>query len=227
MFIKAVLASCLVLAATAATGYSDRELAIQLDELVSWWLGEYDNHEQIVRQSGGGLSDAVFEPHFRIHGHYVRVDLPSLGEHVLYIEEYKNGDPDDLYRIRLLSLVASPPDNGIVGQLYTPPDPLSFKGTYREPEMLGDDVVKAWKKLDASCQLVIEYRNGRYVGSMREKTCRVDTTRGSGDKDGYFDYEFSVGPDSYWFRDAVRRLKDDSPGQPRFFHDQQSAVVLL
>ena len=71
---------------------------------MEWWPGEYDNHEQIVRQSGGGFAVPVYEPVFRIHSHYVRLDLPELGENVLYVEEYRNNDPSNISRIRVYAL---------------------------------------------------------------------------------------------------------------------------
>lgn len=202
---------CLVSCATMPCwAYSEAELALQLEELTGWWAGEYDNNEQIVRQSGGGLAKPVFEPHFRIHGYILPVTLPSLGDHVFYIEEYKNDDPSDLYRIRLMSLRVSAPDNGIVGTLYAPPDASSLIGTHRNADEITEEQAAQWRKFSSGCELVIELRNGRYVGGMREKACRVETVRGSGSKDGYFDYEFSVGPNSFWFRDAIRRLDDNT-----------------
>lgn len=204
--LRILLLGVVFLAVTPCWAYSEAELALQLDELAEWWAGEYDNNEQIVRQSGGGLAEPVFEPHFRIHSHFVRVELPSLGEHVFYIEEYKNNDPDNLYRIRLMSLRISVQDNGIVGTLYAPPDASDLIGTHRNAEEITEQQAKQWRKFSSGCELVIEFFNGRYVGGMRDEACRVETVRGSGSKDGYFDYEFSVGPASYWFRDAIRRL---------------------
>lgn len=195
---------------TPSWAYSEAELKLQLEELAGWWAGEYDNNEQIVRQSGGGLSEPVFEPHFRIHSHIVPVELPSLGDHVFYIEEYKNNDPSNLYRIRLMSLRVSAEDNGIVGTLYAPPDASALVGTHRKADEITEKQAAQWRKFSGGCELVIEFQNGRYVGGMRDKACRVETTRGSGNKDGYFHYEFSVGPENFWFRDAIRRLDDDS-----------------
>ena len=52
--VRLLLSSLLL--APCAVAQSDADLSAQLTRLMEWWPGEYDNHEQIVRQSGGGLS---------------------------------------------------------------------------------------------------------------------------------------------------------------------------
>ena len=43
-----------------AQNFGKVELENHLALMMEWWPGEYDNHEQIVRQSGGGLSVPVY-----------------------------------------------------------------------------------------------------------------------------------------------------------------------
>ena len=74
------LAALLALLPLQGFAYSEQELENQLATLMNWWPGEYDNNEQIVRQSGGGLSVPVYEPHFRVHAHYVPIEIPGIGD---------------------------------------------------------------------------------------------------------------------------------------------------
>jgi len=206
-----IVATAIGLFATSSVqAYTDAELTSQLERLMSMWPGEYDNNEQIVRQSGGGLSEPVYTPHFRIHSHFMAVELPALGKHVLYIEEYKNNDPKELYRIRLLALVVSPADNGITGTLHSFEDQDALVGAHSNPALLTERVVAETRKFSKNCELVIHYENGQFIGGMQPKRCRISTREGSAEKDGYFDYKFVIGPDGYWFHDAIRRLSDDS-----------------
>jgi hypothetical protein len=69
----------------AAAAHGEYDLKAQLETLMRWWPGEYDNHEQVVRQSGGGLSPATDRPFYRVHSRYERVNGSPLGDHVLSV----------------------------------------------------------------------------------------------------------------------------------------------
>jgi hypothetical protein len=87
-----------VAAPVHAQTYSKGEFEGHLRLIMEWWPGEYDNHEQIVRKPGGGISEHVYEPIFRIHSHYIKLDLPELGENVFYVEESLSNDPANFMR---------------------------------------------------------------------------------------------------------------------------------
>ena len=216
--------SLAVLLAAPGHGYTAAELEAQLDLLLEWWPGEYDNNEQIVRQSGGGLSTPRYTPHFRVHGHYKKVELPNIAEHVIYIEEYKNNDPSELYRIRLMSLAVDADYNGIRATLYAPGDQQALIGSHQNLEAIRQSDPDSWRKFSDGCAVFLEYQGGQFTGGMKARACRVATDRSQPDnKDGAFEYEIVVGPDYYWFRDKISRLSDDgvtwelAPGSPDFY----------
>ena len=210
-------------AAPGAQAYTDSELAAQLERLVQWWTGEFDNNEQIVRQSGGGLSEPKYTPHFRIHSHILRIDYPDFGEHVLYIEEYKNGDPEDLYRIRLLALETDPTNNGIRGQLYRPDEPASMVGGHKDPTNLEHVSPDTWRPISEPCAVYLRYEGTQFRGGMQRRSCRVNAEQSGGEKNAWFDYQIVITPDSYWFRDTLRSLDNDgvvwelAPGSADYF----------
>ena len=199
-----------ILSSHAASAYSEAELNMQLELLVDWWTGEFDNNEQVVRQSGGGLSPPADEPHFRIHGHYLPVQIPDIGEHVLYVEEYKNDDPDNLYRIRLMSLRIDSAENGIRIDLHGRRDQQSLAGSHARLEEIAESGAASWRAFSDDCAIFLRFEGNQFVGGMRPRRCRVATERGSEEKDGYFDYKIIVGENYYWFDDRIRRLDDES-----------------
>ena len=221
--LSALLAVVAVIGSPPALAYTQAELDLQLKLLMEWWSGEFDNNEQIVRQSGGGLSPLVAEPHFRIHGHYHPVEFPAAGEHVIYIEEYKHDDPQDIYRIRLMSLHTDSEANGIRVELFAPLDQAALVGSHRQPDRVTATDLEQWRAFSRDCAVFLTYEGSQFAGGMRSRTCKVDAERGSGKKDAWFDYRVVVGPKSYWFKDVLRRLEDDSvvwelaPGSNDFF----------
>lgn len=223
MRIRAIAFLILSLHTLTASALSEQDLQVQLDLLMSWWPGNYDNNEQIVRQSGGGLSAQVYEPHFRLHAIYRRVELPSLGDHVLYVEEYKNNDPENLYRIRLYSLGIDTDAGAIRIKLHAFPDQTSWIGAHEDAERLSQIDVSQLRAFSDACDVLLHYEGGQFTGGMQARACRIASGQGSAEKDAYFDYDVVVGEDYYWFRDRTLRLADDTlvwqlaPGSEDYF----------
>ena len=92
MKVFCTLICLLAMCAPAAHAQSRGDLDAQLKLLMQWWPGDYDNNEQIVRQSGGGLETPTDKPFYRLHSRFQTVKLPALGANVLYLEEYRDND---------------------------------------------------------------------------------------------------------------------------------------
>ncbi|PHX99922.1 MAG: hypothetical protein CK529_07490 [Rhodospirillaceae bacterium] len=71
--------------AAPASAYTKADLKAQLKLLMEWWPGDYDNNEQIVPQSGGGLSAQTDKPIYRPHTVFKRLNMPELGDNMLYV----------------------------------------------------------------------------------------------------------------------------------------------
>ncbi len=73
---------------------------MRLQLLMQWWPGQYDNHEQIVRQSGGGLPAPTNQPFPRVHSRYEHVTGSPLGDNVISMVDYLDDDPSQPIRTR-------------------------------------------------------------------------------------------------------------------------------
>ena len=182
--------------AQPAQAFSERELETQLTLLKSWWQGHFDNHEQIVRQSGGGLAKPVYEPVFRLHAIYKPIDLPALGEHVIYVEEYKNNDPTDLYRIRLYSLRTDVASGTIRITMHAPLDQAKWQGAHADPDRLAQITTDEVRAFSENCEAYVAYEGGQFRGGMQDRKCQIENS--------YFDYDIVIGENHYWFRDERR-----------------------
>ena len=185
----------------SAQAFSERELEIHLDLLKQWWQGHYDNHEQIVRQSGGGLAEPVFDPIFRLHAVYKSIDLPEVGDHVLYVEEYKNNDPENLYRIRLYNLMPDVASGTIRIQMHAPLDQDKWQGAHADPERLAQITAADFQPFSEACEAYVAFEGSHFRGGMKDRQCQVDSS--------YFQYDIVIGPDHYWFRDQRRDLETE------------------
>lgn len=195
MFRGLILTFALALFVTPATAqtFTKRELEAHLALVMDWWPGEYDNHEQIVRQSGGGIATPVYEPMFRVHSHYLRLDLPELGENVLYVEEYKNGDPNDIIRIRVYSLNVDEAEQGIRAKLHAFTDrDIDRTGTRLDPERLAAIKASDLTAFSDGCDVIMRFEGAQFAGGMNREACGQDS---------WFDYQLVLGPNHHWTRD--------------------------
>jgi hypothetical protein len=149
--------------AMAAMAASSYDLAAQLDLLLQWWPGEYDNHEQIVRQSGGGLSPLTSTPFFRVHSVVTRVELPSLGAHVLQLVEYRDDDPARELRRRLLVLSADEKSGALRAVQYTATTPAAAQA--QAPGAI------APAPAIAGCDLSLQFVGGQFEGGTASTSC--------------------------------------------------------
>ena len=193
--IVASLLFALVSCPAAAQTFSRGELESQLRLMMEWWPGEYDNHEQIVRQSGGGLGDPVYAPIFRIHSHYIRLDLPELGSNVLYVEEFLNNDPGNISRIRVYALSVDEAEQAIKVQLYAFKDGHDHMiGARFDPERLAAIKTSDLRAFSEPCTVFMRFEGAQFSGGMKREACG---------KDEWFEYQVVLGPQHNWTRDRL------------------------
>jgi len=194
ILISAALCLALSLPVQAQT-FGKAELENHLALIMEWWPGEYDNHEQIVRQSGGGLSVPVHEPVFRIHSHYIRLDLPELGENILYVEEYLNNDPSNISRIRVYALSVDEEEQAVRVKLHAFKDGHGHMiGARLDTGRLAAVEADELRPFSDLCDVYLRFEGGQFSGGMKRESC--------GDE-AWFEYQVALGPKHYWTRDRM------------------------
>ncbi len=189
-------------ASPAVAGHSRAELEGEIQLLMQWLPGEYDNEPQIRRQrerAPNGPGTAAVYP---IHSLFHAVVAPQFGAHVVYLEEYRSGDPAQITRIRLFTFEADEAADAIRLKLLNPLDQktlLGALGDYHRIERL--DAAQVRPDRD-NCIVWLKWVGGQFEGKMTPRAC----DRG----DAWVDYEMVIGPSYHWVRSTTRRLKDDS-----------------
>ncbi|MBL8631466.1 MAG: chromophore lyase CpcT/CpeT [Rhodospirillaceae bacterium] len=188
--------------AAPAHAHTKADFDAQLKLLSEWLPGDYDNNEQIVRQSGGGLAVTKTTPFFRVHTIIKRVAMPEIGEHVFYLEEYRDNDPAKITRIRLYKFTVDIEAQAIRLHLLNPLKPEVLVGAHSDLAK-----VEALKLADMRadrdlCDVFIRWEGNQFRGAMKPKSCdRPDKTT--------VDYTLTIGPKHHWTRNRARDAKNN------------------
>ena len=186
--------------------------------LVEWFEGEFDNEEQLWFQADPRSETAEDERHTRLHTHHRRVDLPRFGEHVFYVEEYKDNDPDDLVRQRLVIFTSLGLEGGIRMQQGFFKEPAAVQGAHLDPDKLANTLADDVFFMN-ECDVFWRREASQFVGQMHEKACVF----GDGDKRRYSIHNLVLSANKYWRVDATRLVADDSL---YIGHDESSPTEL-
>lgn len=171
LFLTATVISCTVTACSIAAvsaqaaSYDDpnaRDLLI----LTKWFEGEFDSSEQIWFEKFEAANVAEEDRLERLHVLNKRIDLPEFGDHVFYVEEYSNNDPEEIVRQRFVTFAPDIEAGAI----------RMRQGFFKDSKkMLGaknlDDIkAKDLFFLD-TCDVFWKRRAGQFEGKMKEKEC--------------------------------------------------------
>ncbi len=173
--------------------------------LVESWSGVYDDLEQVIFDERG-LSPLVSNDHRRIRTIVSPVEVPWLGPHVLYLEEFPQDDPDDPRRQVLLWLAPEASSSATVVR--------ARQLTFREPERWRhlyehEELLKTLRRSDLAsmpaCDLVLTREGDRFRGGTMGRRC-VDSEL---HPQRYVDYQLLVGGGLDWYRKRLYRVDDD------------------
>lgn len=202
----AILAAAVIVSACSTTGSAEPSLNDDLLQIMDWWDGDYDNTGQVARLITQGkpiwrADESGEGGHIEVESHYRPTTLPAFGEHVIYVEEYKHGDPEDLFRQRIYTLSIDENLNAIRVKLWNFKDKESYRGAWQDLSMLTDVSPDDMSPLPDNCDLIVARQDGKFHMPMRGRDCAFG--------DRYFNYQVLLGPDSFWFRDKIVLLDGD------------------
>lgn len=178
--------------------------AADVDVLQQLWSGLHDSTEQVVVSSDTGINAWPENGERRVRSVVEPVELPWLGPHVLYFEEFLHDDPDSLRRQLLVKL--EPVQNGAHGiraRLFTFRKPHAWIHLYLRPNLIAalasEDVAPM-----STCDLIFTREGGQFRGNTLGHRC-LDLREA---QSRYLEYEMLVGQDLYWYRRRLLRKSD-------------------
>lgn len=136
--------------------------------------GEYDNHNQVMFAEEAGVPEDSH--HERIHHFFVPVTLPAFGEHVVFVQQYMDNDPDNVYRVRLYTFSLDYEEGAIRLAILRPKDRDAIIDAHEDPSKLAgvtpDDFVNV-----PGCDVFWVREASHFRGYMKPRACTIQSRR--------------------------------------------------
>ena len=182
--------------AQTANDVLDRDFRL----MMSWLEGEFDNSEQFYFEDEMKVADDLRKS--RIHITFKKIDLPSIGEHVYYLEQYTDNNPEVVGRQRLFSFSTDYENSNIRMEALVFKDASLVQGAQFEPYKLNGITRDSMRILGDNCNAVWHRSAGEFIGYIDPEKCAIESRRGGKlNVSGHFD----LSKDSYWTYESGRR----------------------
>ncbi|MBV9724164.1 MAG: hypothetical protein JO299_03220 [Gammaproteobacteria bacterium] len=168
------------------------------------WSGVRDSSEQVVMtlERGAALWPQASER--RVRTIIAPADLPWLGPHVLYLEEFIEDDPERPRRQLLLQLEpAAQPPHAVRVRLFTFAEAERWTHLNYRPALLAS-LSRADIAASTGCDLLLARSGEQFRGGTVGRRC-LDAGSGTS---RYLDYQLVIGEDLYWYRRRILRQSD-------------------
>ncbi len=206
--LKSTILALIISVTISCTSQKNKVLspAAQLTEIMNIWPGTYSNQKQIADLIKKGedvwrLDDSGKDGFLEIKSHYIKLNRPDIGDHVLYVEEYRDNTPEETYRQRIYTLSVDPATNGVKVKMWPFKDKKKYIGAWKNTGILKDLSVDEISAYPDKCDLSVDRIDGKYHMYMRGKECAF------GDK--YYNYQVMLSPNVFSFRDKITLLSTD------------------
>jgi hypothetical protein len=191
-----------LLAALAATaGTADTSEVATLERV---WSGVRDSSEQVVMSLDRGAALWPQTGERRVRTVVAPVNLVWLGQHVLYLEEFLEDEPQEPRRQLLLQLepITDQP-HAVRARLFTFANPSRWTHLNNRPPL---EAVLTREDIAPStgCDLVLTRAGDQFRGGTVGRRC-LDLSAGNV---RYLDYQLVISPELYWYRRRELRQSD-------------------
>ncbi len=196
-----MLISGVVLSSNAQADNATNPNARDIKILTNWFAGEFDNEEQLWFERDPRSNTPKEDIHTRVHTRHVPVEIPELGEHVYYVQEYINNNPEEIIRQRIAAFQTND-ENQIIMK----------NGFIKEADRFKDsaDSLSGLSYEDVffidGCDLIWSRKADQFEAKMNDKACAF----GEGDKHRYSVHNLVLSAKKYWRQDMTFLVSDDS-----------------
>ena len=150
------------------------DLDRDLNEMLSWFPGVYDNFEQIEAERLSDVPEALRHRH--LNHTFFPVEIAGIPGQQLYAQQYQHHDPADLYRQRIYSFEADPAEGAIRLTIYTPNNPEDLIDVHLDPERQAA-LEKSDFFLKPGCEVYWTREEDHFEGYLKPKACSYYSSR--------------------------------------------------
>ena len=167
--------------------------------VMSMWPGDYDNREQVQIDTDMGRAKG---DHTRLHAAVRKVDLPELGPHLLYVEDYNNNDAAQIVRHGIYEVMADNNGKSVRIKIYQFKDPAKWRGASNDLSKL-KGLTRADLTESAGCDLTLKRDGDAFGGGTTAKTCVIGKAKAH-------DFQVRLMNDQVWFRERALNTKSEA-----------------
>lgn len=150
------------------TVHSNQELEEHLNELLEWFPGEYDNHQQVYQEALAQLPQE--KKHRQTHHIFFPIELDFIPGRELYAQQSQHYNRDDIYRQRIYSLQIDEKEQAIRLTIYTPKEPLKLKNAHLKPTIFETLTLQDFF-LKPGCDVYWKRDKDEFRGYLKENAC--------------------------------------------------------
>ena len=152
-----------------------------LQRLVSWFAGEWDNHEQVWQQkteADDKKIEKIDDPIPHTHHIFAPVKAPKLGEHIFYVQQSMDGDLKKVYRQRVYRFTVDEKEAAVKLEIFTPLDEKAFLNAHLQPQKFATLEMAALKAAPG-CEVMWRYvpASNEFQGTMKPDACSFVSQR--------------------------------------------------
>ena len=136
--------------------------------MMTWLPGVYDNQEQVYFEEEQGIEEEL--RHQRLHSVVEQVELPAFGEHVFYVQQHLNDDPDQIHQQRIYSFRLDHDQKAIRLIVYVPNDPAALTDAHNDP-MLLEAMTPDQTTVLPGCDIFWQRKENQFVGYLQPDAC--------------------------------------------------------
>lgn len=156
--------------ATDQNGVLDKDLMV----LMAWFPGEYDNQEQVYFEDELDVPEDL--RHERTHHIFHRVDLPNFGENVIYVQQYTDDNPDNIYRQRIYVFKPDYQEQAVRLVIHNPKDPKALVDAHLDPTKL-EGLSPDDTRVLPGCEVYWRRQSNQFIGYMKKDACTFESKR--------------------------------------------------
>jgi len=149
-------------------------LEADLEEMLSWFPGEYDNDKQIKDLETKNTPEELMQRH--THHLFQPVNVKFTNHRTLYAQQYQHYNPEDIYRQRIYAFDIDSIEEAIRLTIYTPKDLTAIKDLHLneayQNSLSADDFI-----LKPGCEVYWKRVGEEYQGYLKKNACNYFSTR--------------------------------------------------
>jgi hypothetical protein len=168
------------------------------------WSGVRDSSEQVVMSSEPGDIAWPQQSERRVRTVVAHVNVPWLGAHVLYLEEFLEDEAEHPRRQLLLQLESARAEaHAVHVQVFGFVQPAHWTHLNFRPQLAGALV---WSDLTSApgCDFILTRAADQFRGGTRGDQCRDRSSASP----RYLDYQLVISEELYWYRSRAFREID-------------------